>query len=1040
MPLQKDSITFNFNNGVDTFTDPNQLPIGKFQYLQNCVFVQAGGQGKLQKRNGYVNLSSLDSQSSYIASYSNGLIVISDQALKSYSPTLNQWQTSAFIRPMQISVNTAINNSFSQFGYDMCFSDGLACIAYLEYNNRVSSTSGLDAIYSQQFTVIDTNTNQPVIPPTLINSTIGSVSTTSIPRVFSIGSQFAIFSGIPFAQVPFGLSGGIQFFTINKNSLAISSASIFTTSYFGLTVGTVSAYNSFDGVVASNSLYFAWYAGSASGKSGIMATSFSNGMVQGAIASITQSNGAVSCLSLAADNVGPSPSRLWATYVGVLGSGVSAYTVGTAVTDFNLNLISSVTLLKNAPVTPGGIGTAFQQIVTCATNGTMTFFLNSLNSSETQPEFKFHSYQARNTGLNFVDYPGGTTSLLSNNTTNLNVASKPVVIGSDSYILLSLCDSLYQSTYFLYQTSTSAIVSKFSYGNGGGNPLVDLPQVNQIGSSLFVGYLNKNTITNPNKSTNVSSQIQVAGIYTQTGVNYIRFNFTSMNLASIDSARNLHITGGQFYHYDGLQLDELNFNIYPDRVIASGSLGGGLAISQITPQTYFYVATYEYTDNKGNIFRSSPSIPVQTTVASGQALVLVSATPNNVTLKKQKSIDTVFYRWSQSQQIYYKIISIAGGSSLSFFDYYSDAQILGNEVLYTNGGVLENSGAPACNALTMFDSRMWLVDAENPNLLWFSQPIIDDVPVDFSQLLTYFVPPTTSTGAPSGPVMALAPMDDKLILFKNQTIYYISGSGPDSTGNNNNYTPTPIFVAGGVGCSNQNSIVLIPQGLLFQAGSKGIWLLKRDLSIEYIGKDIISYESAKVLSACLIPNTNHVKLTLDSGITLLYDYLVGQWGVDTLNGKSATIYNGLHTFLSNTGSIYQENAGSYLDGTVPVVMQWQTGFLNPTGLQGYQRAYRAYVLGEYLSGQTYTMGIAYDFNPAIVQTSTVTPANTLGSGSSVEQWQINFQYTQCQSFQLTFNEISSGTAGAGLSLSGVDVVVGRKKSFPRNLGPKNRIG
>jgi hypothetical protein len=340
----------------------------------------------------------------------------------------------------------------------------------------------------------------------------------------------------------------------------------------------------------------------------------------------------------------------------------------------------------------------------------------------------------------------------------------------------------------------------------------------------------------------------------------------------------------------------------------------------------------------------------------------------------------------------------------------------------------------------MFDDRMWLIYAENPNLLGYSQPILDGTPVDFSQLLTYFVPPTTATGAPTGPVKSFAPMDDKLILFKEQTIYYIAGSGPDATGANSQYSSTPVFVASGVGCSNQKSIVLVPNGLMFQAGSKGIWLLKRDLSVEYVGKDVIGYADANVLSACLIPDTNEIKFTLDNGTTLMFDYLVGQWNVDTLNGKSATIYGGTHTFLTNSGSIYQQKSGSYVDGTVPVVVQFQTGFLNPTGLQGYQRAYKAYILGNFISGQTYTVGVAYDFNPAIVQTSTITPTNTIGSGSSVEQWQVNFGNTQCQSFQLTFTEISSGVAGAGLSLSGVDLVIGRKKTYPRNLSPKNRIG
>lgn len=86
------------------------------------------------------------------------------------------------------------------------------------------------------------------------------------------------------------------------------------------------------------------------------------------------------------------------------------------------------------------------------------------------------------------------------------------------------------------------------------------------------------------------------------------------------------------------------------------------------------------------------------------------------------------------------------------------------------------------------------------------------------------------------------------------------------------------------------------------------------------------------------------------------------------------------------------------------------------------------------------MGIAYDYNPAIVQTATINPYNSVGSGSQVEQWQVWFKQQQCQSIQLTFNEISSSTAGAGLIISGMSLTYGRKKTYARNIAPRNRTG
>jgi hypothetical protein len=170
---------------------------------------------------------------------------------------------------------------------------------------------------------------------------------------------------------------------------------------------------------------------------------------------------------------------------------------------------------------------------------------------------------------------------------------------------------------------------------------------------------------------------------------------------------------------------------------------------------------------------------------------------------------------------------------------------------------------------------------------------------------------------------ALAPMDDKIIIFKQNAIYYINGAGPDNLGSTavgcslGNYSQ-PTFITSVVGCTNQQSIVLTPRGLMFQS-DKGIWLLGLDLSTEYIGAPVEAYNSSTVTSAFVIPQTNFVLFTLSSGITLMYDYFYGQWG-EFINvpAISATLYQGLHTYINKFGQVFQENPGVYLDGAKPV--------------------------------------------------------------------------------------------------------------------------
>lgn len=377
--------------------------------------------------------------------------------------------------------------------------------------------------------------------------------------------------------------------------------------------------------------------------------------------------------------------------------------------------------------------------------------------------------------------------------------------------------------------------------------------------------------------------------------------------------------------------------------------------------------------------------------------------------------------------------------------------------MYTTGGVLEDIGAPAATAMTLFDDRVWMIDAEDTNLLWFSKQVIESTPVEMSDLLTTYVAPTIGVNGSTGPMKSLSAMDDKLIIFKANAIYYINGTGPDNTGANSQYSP-PTYITSVVGCSNQNSIVFIPQGLMFQS-DKGIWILGRDLTTSYIGAPVEAFNDATVLSAISIPETNQVRFTLDSGVTLMYDYYYAQWGTFTgVPGISSTVYENLHTFINSFGQAYQETPDEYLDGANPVLLSFTTSWLNFAGLQGYQRAFFFYLLGQYISPHKLNLSIAYDYRASPSQVLQISPTNysppyggigPYGAGSpyggtgSLERWRIFLKKQRCQAIQISLQEIYDGTlgvpAGAGFTLSGINMVYGIKSGF-RPTSSQHSVG
>jgi hypothetical protein len=239
---------------------------------------------------------------------------------------------------------------------------------------------------------------------------------------------------------------------------------------------------------------------------------------------------------------------------------------------------------------------------------------------------------------------------------------------------------------------------------------------------------------------------------------------------------------------------------------------------------------------------------------------------------------------------------------------------------------------------------------------------------------------------------------------------------------------------------------------MFQS-DKGIWLLGRDLSTEYIGAPVEDLTTgATVLSAVNVPETNQVRFILDTGITLMYDYFFGQWGsFKGIKAVSSVIYQGKNALINAAGQAFLESKGFYLDGTSPILMRFTTGPLRLGELLHYQRAYFFYILGEYLSPHKLNIAIRFDYERAPSQVVLITPDNystAYGSGvsqspygegdpyggpSAIELWRVFLANQRCMAFTIELTEVfdaSQGTVpGAGLTISGLNVVCGFKKAY-----------
>lgn len=1024
--LQKQSIDVPFAQGLDTKTDPKRVQIGKFLQLQNTVF-QKGG--LLQKRNGYGQLAALPNDGttySYLSTLNGNLTAIG-QNIAAYDAPNQIFVNKGAIQPVSLKTLPLLRNNLNQHSVDIAVAaNGLICTVYLEDNG---------GSIANKYVIADSATGQNITAP--INIPVSSGAVSGGMRVFLLGSYFVIvftntISGVAHLQY-------IAISTSNPN-LVTSNADI-ATNY------VPSTHLSWDGFVSGGNLYIA-YDTTAGGQS-VQIRFLSSSLILSAPTTFVGETSVT--MSVTAD---PNNVAIYATYFDGAGS-IRVF----AVSNLLAPLFGPISLIGGA-----GVGN-----------------ITSIASTQFAPNINLQV---------FYDVIGGPVSSVILSGTygspsvgtpydvlrGVSLASKvfPIIADkqnfSQNYVLMTW-NSLFQPTYFLVNATTSRsgipeIVAKLAYQNGGGALPNGLPNVSVKGSSAQLPYLFKDLIASVNKNTNVPAGTAPGGVYSQTGINLASINFTASTLVSSEIGNDLHISGGFLWMYDGYLPVEHNFFLWPEN--ASG-FGASAVVSNpggsVGHGTYFYQVVYEWSDNQGNIFRSAPSVPLKVTVALDSSFVTLTIPTLRVTMKTSNPVKITVYRWSTNQLNYFQvgnlnanpvtnpIINSTITDTVTFTDTSNDTDILGNNLIYTTGGVLEDVNAPASDNITLFDTRLWLVDAEDRNLLWYSKQVIEATPVEMSDLLTIFVPPTTATAGTTGPITALSVLDDKLIIFKRDAAFYINGTGPDNTGSNVQYSQA-IFITATVGCTNQKSIVLMPNGLMFQS-DKGIWLLGRDLNTQYIGAPVESFtQSANVLSAVNVPATNQVRFTLDSGVTLMYDYFYGQWGTFVnVPNVSSTIFQGLHTFIDKHGKAYQETPGVYLDGSEPVLMMFQTSALRLGELQHYQRAYFFYLLGQYFSPHKLYVSLFYDYAQAPSQSVIITPVNgvnTYGSapyygsggygGSSqdglspeIESWRVFFAQQRCQAVSIQIQEIFDASlglpAGAGFTLSGISAICGFKKPY-----------
>jgi hypothetical protein len=334
----------------------------------------------------------------------------------------------------------------------------------------------------------------------------------------------------------------------------------------------------------------------------------------------------------------------------------------------------------------------------------------------------------------------------------------------------------------------------------------------------------------------------------------------------------------------------------------------------------------------------------------------------------------------------------------------------------------------AVSHLTRYRNRVILVPSESRGQFFFSKVVLPGGPIEFNPLQFF---QTVQGGAV--PLNAALEMDEKLILFAEDHVFWTAGDGPAANGTSSDYS-NPYRIPTEVGCSSPRSLTLFSEGIFFQA-LKGLYKLGRDLSVQYAGAPVEALlQGSKITSANTLQNSQRIVFTLSSGVALVFDSLVQKWSRWlNLSAVDAFSFRALFTWVSSDGSVYRETPGRYADGTVPVLRRIVTSVLSFAGLSAAQRVWRLILRGAWKSPHRLTVSVAFD------EEKTPSQVDTFDSTTEppLYEHEIKLRQERSTCVQVTIDEEAT-VAGEGFDLTGLLFLVGEEPKAHKM--PRSRSG
>lgn len=535
-----------------------------------------------------------------------------------------------------------------------------------------------------------------------------------------------------------------------------------------------------------------------------------------------------------------------------------------------------------------------------------------------------------------------------------------------------------------------------------------------------------------------------------------------LKLKPTSTEKYLYIPGSLPMECDGTNLVEQGFCTYPEPFGLTDTNSGD---GSMDTGAYQYICIYEWMDAYGNIHQSTPSQLGSVSITFDSCTVVVPSCPYT----NKDNVVCAIYRTEEGPgYTYYRVAAVENdrtAATITYVDKKADSEINVNKPLYSTSEV-SNTQPPTVSGQNIFGNRLFYIDKDKKNTIYYTKEFLDGEGTGYNSS-------EFAIRVPGEEITAIQALLDYLIIFQSDQIYVTRGFGFDVAGQGRNYD-TPTLVSDANGCADPQTLVSIPPGILFQGLDNNIYLLQTSLQIQTVGDPVLYWlENSTILGTAVNTVKNEVYFFTNDDYSFMYDYEQNKWSLWTVPAQLAAVNNDI-LYFENSDNLYNSTTGSFDDNTSDQSLTVDTGWIQASGLGGYQRIYKGQLLGfnnATSATRTLKLEIAYNYDVSFTDefTYTLEPTHTrVVSGSSTAMTSA-FTYDQyvnpsgsypdatnrdeamildfipsrqkCTSMRLRITDYADATASNiasdGYSLTGMNLTVGIKKP-PYPAGPHRR--